>query len=520
MSLTKKIEDFFDETGKFAFISSIVVMLITHGFCFANLMYSHDSLKFYDTGGLNKVGVGRWLYPFIAQRRLMATPWLIGLLSILYVSLAVVLVTKLFKFTKIQGLCVALLFGTNITLTSLFCTYMHDADADCLAILFACLAVYGFKNFPRIVNIVVPIISLVLCLALYQAYISVAVGLFVILLIQEVSYVSAWKGILSVIFLGVKELLILIFATICYIPLMYAASIYYEFPLYTESYNGAGKLSSLELNDILASIPKAYKYFRNVFLNINEYNTVSMTRINWIMIMILVISVILYIIVKKKFLGSLVILIPCVLIMPLALSAICLVSFGVMHYLMIFAFCLIYLLPLVVLSSTEEITTKNEHYNIILLKKITGMVSVLLIMAVGFNNIIYANGAYVHKKLVYDNTAFHAQTIWKDINSIDGYIEGETPVVFMGSFTGSKAAYDSSVGKRYMGVLTGVNSSAITSEPSARNFYYAILGRELDIVFDDVEIMENDEYTDMPIYPSNGYCRMIGDKVVVKMASE
>ena len=48
-------------------------------------------------------------------------------------------------------------------------------------------------------------------------------------------------------------------------------------------------------------------------------------------------------------------------------------------------------------------------------------VAVGVILFVGYNNIVYSNGAYVYKKLVFENTVMHAQTIWKDIKSIEGY---------------------------------------------------------------------------------------------------
>ena len=109
----KKLNEFFDETGRFIFVSSVIVMILAHGFCFMNLMYSHDSLSFIYTSGPYKVSLGRWFYPFLESRRLFATPWFMGISSILYVSMAVLLVAKLFNFNKVQGICVAILFGSN-----------------------------------------------------------------------------------------------------------------------------------------------------------------------------------------------------------------------------------------------------------------------------------------------------------------------------------------------------------------------------------------------------------------------
>lgn len=516
----RKLNVIFDKTSIYSFVASVVVMILTHGFCFMNLMYSHDSLYFYETGGYYKVSYGRWLYPFLVHRRLIATPWLMGALSIFFVSMAVVLVVKLFDFNKIQGICVAILFGSNVTLTTLFCSYILDADADCLGLFLACFAVFAFRKFPKIINIIVPIISLTLCLALYQAYICVAAGLYIALLIQESSKSNSWKDILSVVLFGVKELLTLALGIVLYVPLMYAASKHYDVELST-GLNGAGNLSSLTVADVIDNIPKAYEYFRDTFFNITEYNTLTIVIVNWVIVVLLVVSVVMYIIKKRKFLGSLIIVLPAVLIMPLALNAIYIASFGFIHQLMIFSFCIAYLLPLILINIQDANIIENEHWNKWreYIKKGICVVTIFAVIVIGFNNIVYANGAYVYKKLVYDNTQLHAQTIWKDINSLEGYVEGETQVVFMGQFSLSKAAYDSSVASRYEGVLIGTSNSSITYDGTETTFYYGILGRSPNIACNDTTILEDEEYINMPVYPSNGYCRMIGDRVVVKLSN-
>lgn len=510
----------FDETSKFIFVSTIVVMILAHGFCFANLMYSHDSLGFFNTEGLGKVGLGRWLYPTLVQRRFIATPWLMGVLSILYVSTAVVLVTKLFDFSKIQGLCVSILFGTNITLTTPFCTYIFDADADCLALLLACFAVYAFKFFPRYFNIITPIILIALCLALYQAYICVAIGLYIVLLIYESRNIISWKKVLLIFALGLKELFTLVSGTALYVLLMHAASNYYNVELSTD-YNGAGKLSSLTLTSIIENIPKAYECFMNFFFQTTELNTASIVSVNLLIFLCLLLLIVLFIISHRNYLGSLLIIIPSIIIVPLALNSIYCVSFGVFHQLMIFAFCITYLLPFVFINLHNEYDFEENSMNkyITRIKVCVNIVCIFSVLVIGINNIVYANGAYVYKKLVYDNTRLHAQTIWVDINSIDGYIEGETPVVFIGDFTSSKAAYRSSVANRYNQVLEGADSSSITYAQTIKTFYYGILGRNINILYNDPTAFANSESDDMPAYPTEGYCKMIGDTVVIKMCN-
>ncbi len=514
----EKVKKFFDDTSRFIFVSSVVIMIIAHGFCFMNIMFSHDSLSFAEIDGLDKVGLGRWLYPFLAHRRLIATPWLMGALSIFYVSLAVVLVSKVLELSRLQGMCVAILFGTNVTLTSLFCTYVFDADADCLGLLFACIAVYSFRKFPKILNIVIPVISVVICLALYQAYICVAIGLYILILIKDAMNSESWNDILKVFICGIKELSTLLLGIIVYIPLMHAAAGHYGVELSNE-YNGAGNLSSLTAAGVINDIPVSYEYFRDYFFSITEYNSLSMVRVSWLIAILIVISVVYYILKHRKFLGSLVIVIPCLIIFPLGLNAIHLVSFGLIHQLMIFAFCLVYMLPIVIVDISQEKDDGDQAIDKVLSysKKAVYAITVIAIVYIGFSNIVYSNGAYLYKKLVYDNTALHAQTIWKDINCIDGYNEGVTEVVFMGDFSASKIAYKGIVGDRYFNVLTGAGNSSITYPKTANAFFYNILGRDLIIVHDDAGLADNTDYIEMPAYPRDGYCKMIGDRVVVKL---
>lgn len=73
---------------------------------------------------------------------------------------------------------------TNITLTSLIATYMHDLGADTLALLMSVFAAYIWNAFYKnpsknLKNIILPafvgILSMITALSLYQAYLSVTI---------------------------------------------------------------------------------------------------------------------------------------------------------------------------------------------------------------------------------------------------------------------------------------------------------------------------------------------------------
>ena len=80
----------------------------------------------------------------------------------------------------------------------------------------------------------------------------------------------------------------------------------------------------------------------------------------------------------------------------------------------------------------------------------------------------------------------------------------------MGDFLESKAEYEGEIGKRYLYQLTGTAKSAITNQAKLKLFYKNILRHKLNIADKDESLMNNPEYIEMPAYPVDGYCRMIG----------
>jgi hypothetical protein len=72
-------------------------------------------------------------------------------------------------------------------------------------------------------------------------------------------------------------------------------------------------------------------------------------------------------------------------------------------------------------------------------------------------------------------------------------------------------------------VLRGASGSAITYSLPVEWFYSYILGcgMVIDTNREDMEEMAEDPgFLEMPAYPAAGYCKMIGDKVVVKMEEQ
>ncbi|WP_026670480.1 glucosyltransferase domain-containing protein [Butyrivibrio sp. AE3006] len=513
------MEKYFDSEDRYTFISTALIMLAVHGFAFANLMYSHDSLYFYDTYNAAKVDLGRWLFPLIKIIRNEATPWMMGVLSTIYVSLAVVFVKRLLRFDQKKGFCVSVLFASNIALISLFCTYSADADADCLALLLSCLAVYTFERCSGKLKTALPILFIVCTLALYQAYICVTIGLFLIILIYKTAEINDKAGVNKVIMTGIKEVAVLAISVVVYIVSMIIAAKVFGVEL-SNDYNGPGSVASHGIKDIILLIPKAYGSFGKRLLLPYGYSNVISTVTSIVLLLLILVYAINYIKICKVRSEAQILSAALLLILPLGLNAIYVISFGMIHQLMIFAFCLFFLLPLVfdeLINNSENGYQGDENR-----KKFQRLLSaaIVCILIICFNNAVFANGAYTHKKLVYDNTILHAQNVWEDVNSIDGYVEGETPVVFAGEFTESKAVYQNMLTDKYQNALLGSFGSSITYEDSMIHYFEGILGRKMKIEHLDSSNTDKGVLADMPEYPSEGYCRYSDGKVIVKMSNK
>ena len=124
----------------FSFICCAVCFFVVHGYYVSNSLINHDSLKeFYGItlGNDWKIQLGRIFVPFYRMLRTSYTPvWLIGMLSILFFSLTLYLLIRIFNVRSkaVAALMAAVLISNN-TITSLMATYVHDMDSYILALL-------------------------------------------------------------------------------------------------------------------------------------------------------------------------------------------------------------------------------------------------------------------------------------------------------------------------------------------------------------------------------------------------
>ncbi len=165
------------EKLKIVFLATIGFGLLAHAFAYFNLEYSHDSLMVVSQDDNWQVSLGRFLQPlYIYFRGRINAPWLIGTLSLAFLSIAVWFMLDLFNIWK-KSYVVALcgIFATNVTLICLNATYLPWVDMFMLSLLFA--VVSAWITFRYRFGFLPGAILLFVSMAIYQSYLAVFVTL-------------------------------------------------------------------------------------------------------------------------------------------------------------------------------------------------------------------------------------------------------------------------------------------------------------------------------------------------------
>ena len=163
------------QSWKTAFLAALILGLCVHIYKFTNTLPGHDSLYNY-YHSQNIVGSGRWFLMIACGiSSFHDLPWLIGLLSMLYLALTAVVVADHFRIVNpfVLILCSGLIVAYPSVTETLF--FEFTADGYFLAMLLAALAA-RLTRMDTITPKRMILSGVLICLscAIYQAYVSVA----------------------------------------------------------------------------------------------------------------------------------------------------------------------------------------------------------------------------------------------------------------------------------------------------------------------------------------------------------
>ena len=243
----------------FSLVCTFLWGLAAHGYCFLDNNVSHDSLNEFHAAILGnniKVGSGRFITPI--YRDLLGTdvtlPWLIGLLSLLWLGIAVFFVLKLFHVDSKPLAClIAGILTTNIAVSSTAATYIHDLDSYCFAVMCATGAVLLWQRYDK--GWLLGAIPLVITLGIYQSYLFVAVTLIAMVSILDL---LEGKSFAQVFQNGIKAVAMTVLGAALYFLTMRGYLALTGKNLVTGDYNSMDLVGKLTLSDIPKLAAEAY----------------------------------------------------------------------------------------------------------------------------------------------------------------------------------------------------------------------------------------------------------------------
>lgn len=507
-ALLRRVRAFDWARLKWCFAATALCMLLAHGFAWFNLFPSHDGTILVFDADVVMLQLGRWVqlpyYRFLRGKVNM--PWLTGMFSVLWTALSVYIVSDLLKLSRKATAALATVLGTAISITLLNATYNDKSDPFTCAMFLAVWGVYAVRRFRcRWWGVLFCSGCLCLAMGLYQGYIEFAIGLFLICLLRDcLTEDLAWAEYLR---RGVTAVVSLLLGGVLYAVSLKVVLAYKHLEL-IDSSNGLQQMSRAGVADYLARLPGAYKQVFTTLLGYDVWNNRGMRLATAVCLLLGLACLVLAL--RKKPLRAAVQVVILLVLLPLGLNVVYLLSEKHPTLLMLYPVYLVYALVLLLTGLEPDTIPRSAAW-----------LACLLCAFITVQNVIYANGAYTYRKLVYENTRAQVYTIMAKVEDLPGYVEGETPVVFSGDFTDSNFTYHNDLIRLYEEGETGLSGSAITYDGTIKWWFGNIMGSSAKVVNTQAELdawAENPAVQAMPSYPASGCIAMVDGAAVIKLS--
>jgi len=535
----ENLKDRVSSVTKGAFFSALVFGLLAHMVSMTGDFPNHDGL-----GSLyfnqDMLSSGRWFLSIACGiSSYFALPWLIGVLSILYIGIAAALTCAVLKIrNKYSAIVIGALMATFPALASTF-AYVFTMDGYMLGLLMAVAAVYFTKKFRF--GWIGGAILLAFSLGTYQAYLPVAIilSLYAVVLIlmgEDGKSVTSsaggdpdkWKGrepednaktkifkILRFLYMGILG------GGLYFVILKVLLKVR---GVSMGAYQGGSNLvggKSLEAATEV-KIAAAYKDFavfsvRSKVLAPNVFVWIALGILTGAALMLLLREI-----VKKKWYKSPVLYIAIILIAliyPVASNVVMIVMGDVTyHAIMRYQWVLI---PIILIALCDRLAYKPEYYAAAagresFVKLVTWLIPILGCV-IAFCYIVTDNIGYSNLQKKYERTYAYCERLLDRIEQTDGYYPG-IPIAMIGVVSEDqypKADLTEGVTDNLIG-LSG--DYLCYKGADYKHFFKAYLGADLNIISGEKmgEIYNSEEYVLMDSFPGKTSVKLVDGTIYVK----
>lgn len=495
-----------------AVIAALIYGFFTHLYAFNNILHNHDNIASQPGGYGSGVPLGRWLLELagLFMDKLGLNYNLSVVNGVVYVCLIALAAGVLVSVLKIRKRTSAALIGMLMVAfptVSATMVYRYTVMFYGFSALFAILAVWVFSRVKY--GFVWSVLCIMLSMGLYQAYVPLTIGLFVLVLIRQA--LEGKTDALTLIRRGLCCCAALALGLVLYFAGQKLCELYFGIQL--TDYQGVSSMGNLQLADIPRLVVEAFTTFCSIV--VRDYCGIAnraMMRIAYLLLMVLSIGMVAVILVVKvrKASVALVTVLLC-LVFPVAVNFIAIMCpDGWIYSLMVYAFVLVACMPLVLLECMPEWDGTLWKRAKPLLAKGVGVLTALLVVYYGYYaNVNYTTLHYANRQIenylssmvvqVRMTEGYTAQTKWAFIGDIDDPLfqsPWQDEVIYGGS------GYTQYLMNQY----------------SRPNWFQNYIGYTLPMAEEETvaALAASAQVQAMPCFPDNGSIKVIGDTVVIK----
>lgn len=489
------------------FLLTALFFFAAHIYRFTSAAFSHDSLLLNQSDDRSfQISLGRFLQPLYWKLRGdIPAPFLVGMLSCLYIGAAVCLIVSLLDLRSTLSIALTCAVLTaNATLIFAGGSYISWMDVYMLAFLLAAACVFlcarwrfGFLAAPPL---------LCASLALYQSYVSTAALLFLMLLVKSALDGASPRALL----LTALKFLFVLLAGLC----LYAASVSMVLratgTTLSDTQNSIARVGRFEGVSILRLLLDTWLYpFRYMsapqthlprFAAPAGFGVFALGALCFVVLLC----------VRRISLPAALLAILAVLLMPFAANAVYFISEGFIHAAMIYAFFLAFILPIFLAEQAAG------HSAVKLMRGARALMAAAILFLYGCN-LVTAHQLYLRRDLEFQSTLSVMTRVIDRMEQIEGYDPGYTPVAVVGNLS------DSYLGMERPGFehlsSYGSNPYAITYLETSTWYLWQVLGYPVNLVDSATqhELALREDVRAIPSFPDRDCCRMIDGVLVVRI---
>lgn len=465
-----------------------------HMFAFTNkLINADETIALFSKG--STVSSGRWALELI--RCVLpdySMPFLWGALSIFLISLAACITLEIFHIrNKASKLLLPAMFVVFPSLTSTLC-FMFTSSAYALSFIMAVASVLIFVYYKnRKWAWFLSCCVLTFSIGIYQAYIALAAGYFILLMIQRLLN-------------GQNALKVFVFGLQCVAMLLVSLILYYAIAvLFVGLYDEPFLSYAVEKDSsILFRVALAYNGFVRSFTD-GYYGFVNSTLSKICHYISLVIGVVLFFsfLRKLKNCWAAALALLCLSLMPLAINCFFLISnTDIIHSIVLYSFVCVYVLAAILLEHRETTVSLLAR----------DLVFICMFVTI-LNNVFFANKVYLKMYMQYENAYSFFNSIITQVYMTEGYDTSKSLAII--------GEYDNVVYNEEfdLGHFFGPSENLIniyTKDGFIAN--YIGYNGKICTAYEKGDLCNTSEYISMPVYPNNGSIKIIGDSIVVKLS--